>query len=372
MSQPTQYYNNFPAVRGVQSGRPCYIAMCPLRLVSKLFIYDENEVPVELRAQRSLNRARIPEISSYLVENPRNYTLSSLTASVNGKVEFTPLMDTGVGENMGTLSIPMDSQILINDGQHRRAAIIDAINFQPNLGHDHISVLFFIDDGLTRSQQMFADLNKHAVRPSDSISTLYDQREQISELARFLVQSVPVFTSMTELEKTSISNRSVKLFTISSIKNASKVLLGKTSKKFDISNEEKMFAYDYWKCVAENMPDWSDALRKKVSTTELREKYVHAHGVILQALGYVGKDLKSEQPNKWRENLTKLQKIDWKRSNNEWEGRAMVHGRISKARPNVLLTVALIKRKLGLILNTVEQHEETKFQIEKRIRSTSI
>ena len=31
------------------------------------------------------------------------------------------------------------------------------------LSHDHISVLFFIDEGLRRSQQMFADLNKHAV-----------------------------------------------------------------------------------------------------------------------------------------------------------------------------------------------------------------
>lgn len=82
----------------------------------------------------------------------------------------------------------MEAPILINDGQHRRAAIEQAIRENPELGHDNIPVLFFIDEGLNRSQQMFADLNKHAVRPSNSISTLYDHRDQISDLARYLAK----------------------------------------------------------------------------------------------------------------------------------------------------------------------------------------
>ena len=115
------FWHTFPAVRGMQSGRPCYIAMCPLRLIPKIFIFDEDEVPAELRAQRILNKARVPDIASYLVDNPRNYTLSSITSSVNGNVNFEPMSDTGPGQNMGNLSIPMDAQILINDGQHRRS-----------------------------------------------------------------------------------------------------------------------------------------------------------------------------------------------------------------------------------------------------------
>ena len=116
---------------------------------------------------------------------------------------------------------------MINDGQHRRAAIELAIKEKPELGYDSISVVFFIDEGLVRSQQMFADLNKHAVRPSPSISTLYDHRDQLSALARRLVEDVTVFRNMTEMEKSSISHRSSKLFTLSSIKNASKALLKK-------------------------------------------------------------------------------------------------------------------------------------------------
>jgi DNA sulfur modification protein DndB len=331
-----------------------------MRLVPKLFVFDEDEVPPELRAQRTLNRSRIPEMSSYLVDNPTDYTLSAITASINADVAFSPVADTGVGQNMGTLTIPMDAQILINDGQHRRAAIEEAIKQNPELSHDHISVLFFIDEKLNRSQQMFADLNKHAIRPSPSIGTLYDHREQLSELARFLVSKVNVFSRLTELEKSSISNRSTKLFTISSIKNASQVFLGKT-KKENISEEEMELTAEYWSEVAANMPDWQAALEKNVLTSELREQYIHAHGVMLQAMGNVGAVLVMRKPKTWRATLKKLKKIDWSRANKEWEGRALVHGRITKARTNVILTGNLIKSYLGLSLNVNEEELEGLF-----------
>lgn len=354
------FTHTFPAVRGIQAGRPCYIAMCPMRIIPTLFRFDEDDVPPELRAQRVLNRARVPEISNYLVENARNYTLSSLTASVNCHVDFEPLADTGSGQNMGTLSIPMDAQILINDGQHRRAAIEEAIKSTPELAHDNISVLFFIDEGLARSQQMFADLNKHAVRPSDSISTLYDLRDSISELGRHIQKNVHAFSRLTELEKSSISNRSTKLFTLSAIKNASRALLRKGNHD-EISNEEKELAINYWNEVAANMPDWQSALKKEVSTSELRGQYVHAHGVMLQAMGQIGPDLLTKREAQWKKTLKKLKNIDWARANPDWEGRSLVHGRISKARTNVLLTQNYIKTQLNLPLNPIEEEAERAF-----------
>ena len=357
---------NFPAVRGIQSGRPCYVAMCPLRLVSKLFESSREDVPPELRAQRTLNRSRVPEIAKYLTNNPTDYTLSTLTASVNGKVNFEPMSESGVGQNVGTLTIPACSQILMNDGQHRRAAIENAVIDDPGLGHDNISVLFFVDEGLNRSQQIFADLNKHAVRPNSSISTLYDHREQASELARHLVKNTPIFNELTELEKTSISSRSKKLFTLSGIKNASKALLRKSSRD-PVSLDEMELAASYWQTVSENMPDWLRVMEGELSGEEMREQreqYVHSHGVILQALGRVGADLLAYQPTTWTTALKKLQKIDWARSNKEWEGRAMVHGRISKARTNVLLTSNLIKGRIGLALTEVESEEERRFKNE--------
>ena len=63
------YSYTFPAMRGVQAGREYYVAMCPLHLLPKLFLFNGNELPPELRAQRSLNVARIPEIKQYIVDN---------------------------------------------------------------------------------------------------------------------------------------------------------------------------------------------------------------------------------------------------------------------------------------------------------------
>ena len=72
----------FPAIRGVQAGREFYVSMCPLRLLAKLFVFDNEELMPELRAQRSINKSRVPEIARYIVANPDSYTFSAITASI--------------------------------------------------------------------------------------------------------------------------------------------------------------------------------------------------------------------------------------------------------------------------------------------------
>lgn len=272
-------------------------------------------------------------------------------------VSFAPVSDTGFTQNVGTLAIPKSAKILINDGQHRRAAIAEAIKLNPELGHENVPVLFFIDQGLHRSQQMFADLNKYAVRPSDSLSTLYDLRDSMSDLARYIQNHVSLFNRMTEMEKSSISNRSTKLVTLSSIKNASKALLRKKNKEL-VSMEEKELAVEYWEVVAANMPDWQMALKKEVAPAALRNDYIHAHGVMLQAMGQIGADLLTRHRNDWKTILQGLGDIDWSRSNPAWEGRAMISGRISKAHINVMLTGNYIKQRLNISLNPIEAEAE--------------
>ena len=350
----SSYTHTFPAIKGIQASRHFYIAMCPLKVIPKIFVFDEEEVPPELRAQRTINRSRIPEIASYLVENRDSYVLSALTACVDAKVDFQPLAEHGPQSSIGILSVPMDARILINDGQHRRAAIEAAIRENPDLGQDNVPVLFFIDQDLRRSQQMFADLNKYAVRPSYSLSTLYDHRDPSAELARYLAQNCTVFRGATEMEKSAISNRSTKLFTLSSIKHASRALLRKHRRE-SVNEVEKLLAKDYWDAVGEHISDWRRARDRVVNTSELRQGFVHAHGVVLQALGRVGAALLSSRPKDWKAALKKLKAIDWSRSNTKlWEGRAMVHGRISKTTANVVLTANAIKKTIGLKLTDDE------------------
>lgn len=354
------FRHSFPAIRGSQAGHAFYIAMCPLKVIPKIFVFDEAEVPPELRAQRTLNRARIPEIAAYLVDNPDSYILSALTASIDAQVEFVPAASSGPTSNMGTLNIPMDARILINDGQHRRAAIEEAVKERPELGHENIPVLFFVDAGLKKSQQMFADLNKYAVRPSTSLGVLYDHRDQLAEVARYLTDTVKVFKHLTEKERSTISNRSTKLFTLSSIKLSTKALLRKYGKA-SLSESERDLARDYWNLVAEQFADWQRAQDRQVTSADLRANFIHAHGIALHALGVAGAELLSRHPKNWREHIKRLRKIDWSRANTGlWEGRAMVHGRISKARSNIQATANVILKAYGIALTAEQRQLEEK------------
>ena len=352
------FNHTFPALRGIQAGAEFYVAMCPMRLLPKLFVFDDDEVPPELRAQRTLNRRRIPEIARYLVNNRYNYVVSALTASVDTSVGFTPLGNESGRQMIGTLQLPMDARLLINDGQHRRAAVEEAMVECPELRDDHVPVIFFVDRGLKRSQQMFADLNQHAIRPSDSLSTLYDQRDPSSELARYIAMSVEGFKGMTEMERSSISNRSTKLFTLSAIKSASRALLRKR-RRDEISQNERDFVAAFWGAVYDAMPDWRLAKERKVAPGDLRQHFVHAHAVALSAIATAGADLAATRPTRWQAKLRKLETVDWSRANKEmWEGRAMVHGRISKAKINIRLTANLLKMHMGLALTEEEQELE--------------
>src|SRR3989338_5824877 len=281
----------FPALRGVQAGREFYVTMCPLKLIPKIFDFDSEDIPARLRAQRTLNRSRIPEMTRYLIENPKDYVFSAITASIDGVVKFEPYAGDNKGLKMGALTIPMAARFLINDGQHRRAAIKDALRQSPELGVETISVVFFIDAGLKRSQQMFADLNQHAIRPTKSIGILYDHRDPLSRSARSITDSVPIFKNRVELEKTSISNRSLKLFTLSSIYQATKTLLGKRGKKDSVAQSEEDLAIEFWTEVSKNMTEWQMLMQEKTTSGELRKEYVHSHGLILQSLGIAGSQL---------------------------------------------------------------------------------
>lgn len=353
----------FPAIRGVQAGKEYYVTLFPLKLIPKIFIFDESEIPPKMRAQRVLNHARIPQIANYIISNPKDYVFSSLTASIDGRVEFTPFGEKGNFSKIGTISIPLTARFIINDGQHRRAAIEEALKSRPELGNESISVVLFLDSGLKRSQQMFADLNKHAVQPTRSLGILYDSRDPLAKLALELADTVPIFKGLTDFEKSTISNRSIKLFTLSSIYQATQSLLKKTKNSLNISPEEHQTAFDYWDEVAKNIPEWGLIIDRKVTSSELRKDYVHVHGVILHALGIAGKTLLEKSPDTWKQELIKLRSVDWSRSNASlWEGRAMIGGRISKAQMNLVLTSNAIKNILGLPLSGEEQQAEDAFQ----------
>ncbi len=331
------YTYTFPALRGIQAGQPYFVAMCPLRLLPRIFLFDEAEIPPQLRAQRVLNSARIPEIRRYILENRNGYAFSAITASIDGEVVFKPLVVGSEEHDVGTLVVPMSARFVINDGQHRRAGIEAALKEQPDLGNETIAVVFYLDAGLNRSQQLFADLNKHAVRPTKSLDVLYDNRSPLSVLARKLAEEVPCFSGLTELERTTISNRSTKLFTLNGLFQASAALLGKRESDA-VSAEECLLAHEFWCLLSDTIPQWRQAAAREVRSCDLRREYVNVHTVVLHAIGLAGHRLLKKYPTEWRRRITALSDVNWCRSNTVVWDCAMVGGQMSRSRRNLQQT----------------------------------
>jgi DNA sulfur modification protein DndB len=362
----------FPAIRGVQAGREYYVSMCPLRLLAKLFVFDDEELVPELRAQRTLNKARVPDIARYVVQNPSNYTFSAITASIDGRVKFEPVgKDSAATYRMGTLTVAMDARFVINDGQHRRAAVAQALQSAPELGDETIAVVFFLDRGLERCQQMFSDLNRHAIKPSASLNLLYDYRSEAAKVAKHLGLTSEVFLNLIETERSSLSARSRKLFTLSAVHFAITELL--TEQELGDFSEATKKCHEFWAMVGKHIPEWSFVKDSKMTAGDVRRDFIHSHAVVLQALGRVGRTVYEQTAVKPDTLLKKLHGIDWSRKNaRTWEGRAMSGGRMSKSSQNVTLTCNEIKRVLGLPLTLEEANIEAAFHAARTpIKNTS-
>lgn len=359
----SDYELTFPAIRGIQAGKEYYVAMCPLNVaVDIIKLNDDDEsIPAELRAQRVLNKSRVPALREYVLKNPESYAFSSLTVSIDSRVEFIPSGTEGIAKKMGMLKVPFGVTYLINDGQHRRAAIEQALKERPELRNETISLVIYIDQGLKRSQQLFADLNRYVIRPTSSLGILYDHRDPMARMMQEVVNEVDVFKHLTEKAKTTISNRSRKLFTLSVLYHSTCDLLGK-KKGEKVGDKERQLATTFWGEVVQNIPEWQQAAKGQVVTSELRKDFIHAHGIALRSLGRVGAALLAEPQSEWKKRLKRLRQVDWTRTNASlWEGRAMIAGKISKSHNNIILTANVIKRTLGVPLTPIEEEVESNF-----------
>ena len=222
-----------------------------------------------------------------------------------------------------------------------------------------ISVVFFQDKGLKRSQQMFADLNKNAVKPTKSLNILYDHRDKFSRFVVDMTSTVEIFKDKVELEKTTISNRSTNAFTLNGISDATLHLFG-IKKTRKLTKDEEVTAKEFWELVSKYIPEWGLLLEKKISAADMRKEFVHGNTNTLNALGIVGRVLIRDYPENWKEKLKGLRNVDWSRENSDWEGRLLLKGRMLKNALGVELAANTILQKCGIELSEDRQKHENK------------
>jgi len=352
----TGFYS-FLSIAGRQGQFPYFLVQCPLRLVPRLFLFDETEIPASLRKLRSLDAGTVEEVAQYLIAQPDDYILAPLIATINCQVTFTSSMKDH--PEIGQLTIPLTAQLIIQYGQHQRAAIQQFLIKAPEHGSDTVPVMLFPDPDLVRSPKLYTDLHQVSVQGSRSQRILHE-RSDLATFVRQLIDETPIFQDRVELEKTTISNRSTALFTLSAVYQATEALLHAKKGAF-ISSYQALIGQKFWLQLGEIIPEWGQVICREVTPSHLRVNYVHAHTVTLLAIGMAGHTLIQAHPDDWNERLQMLKGLDWSRGNAQlWEGRAMVRGRMSKSRDSINLTTIAIKRTIGLTISEQESEIESR------------
>lgn len=341
---------SFSVVKGIQANREYYIAMVPLGVLIKLFQNEDEYISPEYRAQRCINEVRIPEMRDYILNNRNTYVFSALSASIDGEVVFKP---SEIDQNLGILEVGMDAVFLINDGQHRKAAIESAIKEAPELAKETIAIVLFKDEGLRRSQQMFADLNKHAVKSTMSLSTLYDNRDDLANAVKDVVFRIPFLNKYIDKEKDNLGKNSLKLFTLANFLRANRRII----RGHEIKDSDQEFLFNYWNSVFSNVIEWDRLEKKQLTKCSLREDYILTLSVTLQAFGRLGYYFYETKADILI--LKQLSEVDWMRCNKEWLGRAIDNqGKIISNEDAIIKMCNLIKKKLGIELTREEEVKE--------------
>jgi len=355
----SQYTFSFPAVAGTQAGKAFYVAQVPLNALVRLFRFDEDDVvPAHMRAQRVLNEGRAAKIGEYMTANPDEYVLPAITASVSAEMAFEAFPVPGAAGSIGLLHIPMEATLLINDGQHRRGGIERAIKQMPALAKETIAVTLYFDQGLERSQQMFADINGRQVKPSSAINALYDRRNPYNKWVLDVIQSVPGIGSRIDMENSSVAAKSYKLWSLIAFKKALSLLTGVTEKSIVTLDDAQLgavsaFVAQFFAACADRIPDWQSMVSGRIAASDVREQFVIGHAVFLEALAVFGRHalfaggadgqegVIRPEAAQWAQ-LDALAKVDTRRSALVWQNRCVVLGKMQKTADGVNGTAAAL------------------------------
>jgi DNA sulfur modification protein DndB len=338
-------------MQGAIGQRTYYSCLMKLNAIPKMFSFrDWAEFTAEDREQRVLNKKRIPQIAKYILDNEDGYLFSSITASYKCEVNFTAVN----GDGLGMLEMEFeDANFVINDGQHRCAAISQALKENPALGDETLSVLLFPYENRERVQQMFSDLNRFVAKTSKSLDILFDKRDKLSLVTLDVSEEVPAFKNLVDKDAVSLPIRSAKLFSLAALYDANEELLKEQPE--DASKDQLVaLAAEFWTAVSKAITEWSKVKNGDLKALELRQENISSHAVVLRALGAAGADLIKAEPQTWKARLLDLTTVDWTKKNHDWENVCIVANSVVSNRQARLATKAYIKTKLGLTLSDAE------------------
>lgn len=349
---------------------------------------DQNWDPIfgkgEEEAQRKLNKRRVTsEMVPYLLANDDAFfsSLALVLVPLTGEYlvegrdyRFEPSADQS---KIGTLSIEDHVHMFPADGQHRSAAITEALRQDRGLYQQEVPVVFLPFRGKDKVRQLFSDLNLNAKPVSKTIGYAFETRDSVVVATKRVMREVPLFENRVNERTNSLPFKSPDVITMNTLVQAHEAILGEF---FSVKAKGKTFRdheglqaihhldpmddkvepvaqrlTDVWEVVIGAIPEWEGVLTDHVTPGELREGkdeedskgYIFGYGIGWQAIALVAAALIRHKPEDWSEDLGRcIRAVDW-RKGPHWNGIAMIGDRVNNTGPGIRATAGYLLEKGG-------------------------
>lgn len=309
-----------PAIRGRQGGRAFYSSV--IRCDQLEVDWFSRAEPATDRAQRPPIPGHIKAIQEYIVTNPNDYVLGSLTFAVSNLLEFRRAQNMGNFE-IGTLEIDEMQMLHSLDGQHRFKAIIGAIKQGFRFNGESVGILIYVEPDLARKRQMFSDMNSTPKKVPKGLNITFDNRDPFGRSAKNLVEAHPLLKDRTEMFASRVLAKSKNFYSLSSIQDTLKKLhvgsVGRV-KNIHLYKDDQIILKGklFFNALHQARREYDFALESQLKLNSLRQSTILFNSTTLRVIAgahfLMEKDYVGSQ-NEFQEAFTqRLRQIDFKRN----------------------------------------------------------
>jgi DGQHR domain-containing protein len=340
-----------PVVRFRQGSRRMLTGALPISWMKSRLETRSAGRQGSIRDTRSaMNRPEIVEhtraISKYLRDNyNKKYIVPPLTLNIQQEVHLHTV-DYNSEFLPGYLVIPATAKLAITDGQHRRSAIIAALDEmeqeqRAEFERDSVAVMISCETELPQIHQDFADCSKTKSLPP-SLLAVYDLRNPANRLVADLESKCSLFKDRIDSTSKTLSKKSTYLFLANQVRQLVKELLtgsyATPDPLFERRANEQIAQNSQYKEVLARyaeyvnhltgvIPVWQNIARVKAGSLEAsqipakrQEGWVCLTATGLNLIGRIGHVLFTNGMPDWKDYADKLGRVDWRKSAPLWQG----------------------------------------------------
>ena len=144
------------------------------------------------------------------------------------------------------------------------------------------------------------------------------------------------------MHRSTISNRSKKLFTFGALRSANSRFLSNSVPAAD-RRTALQNATRFWNRLSATLPAWVHVADGTCKPFELRQHSLAGHGLFLQATAELGRALMEQNPQEWEVRLQRLSDVDLSRTG-PLGSNLMAAGRLGRKEGDILELAAEMKR----------------------------